>query len=120
MKHRNPTLLFLLLASASVLFLLFLFPSLWSVTSQTRERRVGVNNTSAQTQNSSDADKVPAAADIVKVDVDLVTVDALVLQKNTARVVGGLKKEDFVLYEDGTKQEITHLVKTVCRSRCSC
>jgi len=26
-----------------------------------------------------------------------VTVDALVLQKNTARVVGGLKKEDFVL-----------------------
>ena len=30
------------------------------------------------------------------------------LQKNTARVVGGLKKEDFVLLEDGTKQEITH------------
>jgi hypothetical protein len=28
MKHRNPTLLFLLLASASVLFLLFIFPSL--------------------------------------------------------------------------------------------
>jgi Ca-activated chloride channel family protein len=46
--------------------------------------------------------------EIVKVDVDLVTVDALVLQKDTARVVGGLKKEDFVLLEDGTKQEITH------------
>jgi hypothetical protein len=111
MKHRNPTLLFLLLASASMLFLLFLFlfPSLGSVTSQTRERRVGTN-TSAPTneENAGRSPGLPATPEIVKVDVDLVTVDALVLQKNTARVVGGLKKEDFVLYEDGTKQEITH------------
>ena len=48
------------------------------------------------------------ADEVVKVDVDLVTIDALVLQKNTARVVGGLKKDDFLVYEDGTKQEITH------------
>ena len=108
MKNRNPTLLFLLFASASILFLLFIFPSLRSVTSQTRERRVSAN-TSAPT-NEENAGRLPAlpAAEIVKVDVDLVTVDALVLQKNTARVVGGLKKEDFVLYEDGKKQEITH------------
>src|SRR5258707_15118522 len=45
---------------------------------------------------------------MVKVDADLVTMDALVVQKNTARVFGGLKKEDFVLMEDGAKQEITH------------
>ena len=108
MKHRNPTLLFLLLSSASVLFLLFIFSPLISVTSQTRERRVGGNTNSASSEDN--AGRMPAlpAAEIVKVDVDLVTVDALVLQKNTARVVGGLKKEDFVLYEDGTKQEITH------------
>ena len=43
-----------------------------------------------------------------QIDVDLVKVDALVLQKNTARIVGGLNKEDFLLYEDGIKQEITH------------
>lgn len=49
-----------------------------------------------------------SAVDVVKVDVDLVKVDALVMQKNTARIVGGLKKEDFLIYEDGTKQEITH------------
>lgn len=30
------------------------------------------------------------------------------MQKNTARIVGGLKKEDFLLYEDGARQEITH------------
>jgi Ca-activated chloride channel family protein len=109
MKQRNPTLLFLLLISLAVLIsLVFFFLSL-QVMSQTRDRRVSANNGSAQT-NSENAGRVPAlpGEEIVKVDVDLVTVDALVLQKNTARVVGGLKKEDFVLLEDGTKQQITH------------
>ena len=46
--------------------------------------------------------------EVIKVDVDLVKIDALVLQKNTARIVGGLNKESFLLYEDGIKQEITH------------
>lgn len=109
MKHRHPTLLFLLLISFAVLLsLVFFFLSL-QVMSQTRERRVSANNASTQS-NSDNAGKMPAlpGEEIVKVDVDLVTVDALVLQKKTARVVGGLKKEDFVLLEDGTKQEITH------------
>src|ERR1044072_706354 len=46
-----------------------------------------------------------SSEDVVKVDVDLVKIDALVLQKKTARIVGGLTKEDFLLYEDGIKQE---------------
>src|SRR6185369_8416808 len=33
---------------------------------------------------------------------------ALVMQRNTARVIGDLKKEDFLLAEDGTRQTITH------------
>ena len=49
-----------------------------------------------------------SSEDVVKVDVDLVKIDALVLQKKTARIVGGLTKEDFLLYEDGIKQEVTH------------
>ena len=52
-----------------------------------------------------------SSAEIVKIDVDLVKIDALVLQKNTARIVGGLNKEDFLLYEDGFKQDITHFSK---------
>src|SRR5439155_22887986 len=99
MKHRNPTL-FLLFAVLALAFPILLFTSHSSVTSQTRERRVNSND-------ENDAGRMPAA-EVVKVDVDLVTVDALVLQKNTARIVGGLKKEDFLLYEDGTKQQITH------------
>jgi VWFA-related protein len=108
MKQRYPTLPFLLLISCiALLSVAFFFLSL-RVMSQTRERRVNANDGSAP--NSEDAGKMPPlpAEEVVKVDVDLVTLDALVLQKKTARVVGGLKKEDFVLFEDGAKQEITH------------
>jgi VWFA-related protein len=79
------------------LLLLFLLPYVSSrITSQTRERTVKPARTPA------------GPAEVVKVDVDLVTVDALVLQKKTARVVGNLKQTDFVILEDGTKQEVTH------------
>jgi VWFA-related protein len=80
------------------LLLLFLLPYVSSrITSQTRERTVN-------------GGKRPAVqpAEVIQVDVDLVTVDALVLQKKTARVVGDLKETDFVILEDGTKQQITH------------
>lgn len=65
---------------------------------QTRERTVGPSRTEANIK----------VADTIKTDIDLVTIDALVLQKNTARVVGGLKQEDFLVSEDGSKQTITH------------
>jgi len=80
------------------LLILFLLPYISSrITSQTRERTINSDKKPA-TQ--------PAAA--VKVDVDLVTVDALVLQKKTARIVGNLKQTDFVILEDGAKQQVTH------------
>lgn len=46
--------------------------------------------------------------EVVKTDVDLVVLDALVLQKKTGRVVGNLRREDFALTEDGVAQQITH------------
>src|SRR5215210_5248903 len=46
--------------------------------------------------------------EVVKTDVDLVVLDALVLQKKTGRVVGDLRREDFLLAEDGVVQQITH------------
>ena len=66
-------------------------------TSQTRERTV-----------TRAAAELPKAPEVLKVDVDLVTLDALVLQKNTARIVGDLKKDDFLVAEDGVPQIITH------------
>ena len=50
----------------------------------------------------------PAATEDVRLAVDLVVLDAQVLQQKTGRVVGFLKREDFVLSEDGVKQQITH------------
>jgi len=47
-------------------------------------------------------------SDEVKLAVDLVVLDAQVMQQKTGRVVGNLKKEDFNLFEDGAKQQITH------------
>lgn len=110
MRHRKPALL-LLLPLTLIVFASSLFYSEKSVTSQRRDKRVNANGAAGQNQNSSDAgvDSKPLPpAEVVKVDVDLVTLDALVLQKKTARIVGGLKREDFVLYEDGIKQVITH------------
>jgi VWFA-related protein len=72
----------------------FISPAL----TQTRERTVGPSPAETNTR----------VADIIKTDVDLITIDALVLQKNTARVVGSLKQEDFLVSEDGTRQTITH------------
>jgi VWFA-related protein len=70
----------------------------YDVDAQTRERRVG----------ASDAPAPAKDEETVKVDVDLVVLDALVMQNKTGRVVGDLKREDFALFEDGVRQEITH------------
>jgi VWFA-related protein len=109
MKSQNSSLPFLLFISFTVLLSLAFFFMAYRVTCQTRERTVTANNNSDPADNSNrPATSTARPDDVLKVDVDLVTIDALVLQKNTARVVGGLKKEDFVLMEDGAKQEITH------------
>jgi VWFA-related protein len=65
---------------------------------QTRERTVGPSRAEAGAK----------VADIIKTDVDLITIDALVFRKNTSRVVGGLTQSDFLVSEDGNKQAITH------------
>ena len=47
----------------------------------------------------------------VRLRTELVLLDAEVLNKQTGQAVGGLSKEDFLLYEDGVKQQITHFSK---------
>ena len=89
MKRFIPALALLLLLA------LFQLPTL--VTPQTRQRTVGPTRSESEIKTET-----------IKTDVDLVTVDALVLQKNTSRVVGNLAREDFVIAEDGVTQSITH------------
>ena len=96
MKHvpTSAKLSFLLLT----IFLLVAGYLISPALTQTRERTVAPSRAEANIK----------VAEVIKTDVDLVTIDALVLQKNTARVVGNLKQEDFLVSEDGSKQTITH------------
>lgn len=86
----------------SLLFLIvFLMAAVFLISPalpQTRDRRVAPSRTEANIK----------VAEVIKTDVDLVTIDALVLQKNTARVIGGLTQADFLVSEDGKNQTITH------------
>jgi Ca-activated chloride channel homolog len=43
----------------------------------------------------------------IRLAVDLVVLDAQVIQHKTGRVVGNLSREDFVLAEDGVRQQVT-------------
>lgn len=102
-------------ASLLILTAIIFSPYFFSpANSQTRPRTVDATATGSKTENAGQPPIAVAPAanqtgvDVLKVDVDLVTIDALVLQKNNARVVGDLKREDFLVLEDGAKQEITH------------
>src|SRR5262249_40269984 len=63
---------------------------------------IGASEVGSQTQRPKQSELT------VKIDTDLVVTDALVVSKKTGRVIGDLKREDFLLYEDGVRQEITH------------
>ena len=112
MRNLRPILLPLFLVTSILAALLFY--SARPVTSQTPNKNLNANigrpNRKAiqLPPRPTPTPSPESSADVVKVDVDLVKIDALVLQKNTARIVGGLNKENFLLYEDGIKQEITH------------
>ncbi|HMH44417.1 MAG TPA: VWA domain-containing protein [Pyrinomonadaceae bacterium] len=110
--HQYPTLLLTLSTFALIVVAAFLFSSANSVSSQTPNKNSNANSGRPSRKAIQLPTPTPESGeDVVKIDADLVKIDALVMQKNTARIVGDLKVEDFLLYEDGTKQEITHFSK---------
>src|SRR5687767_13787047 len=44
---------------------------------------------------------------VVTVDTDIVNVDAVVINKKTGHIISGLKKENFAIFENGVKQNIS-------------
>jgi Ca-activated chloride channel family protein len=81
------------------------------VEKQQRPRRVaGSENKSAGAQNPSTAEEV-GEGDVVRVDTQLVSVPAIVT--NTfGHPVGGLRQDNFIVYEDGQKQSIANFGTT--------
>ncbi|HEY6333400.1 MAG TPA: VWA domain-containing protein [Blastocatellia bacterium] len=59
-------------------------------------------------QDSSQAAKSGKDEPTIKISTNVVNVEASVLYKKTGRLVTGLTKKNFTLYEDGVKQEITN------------
>ncbi len=69
-------------------------------------------NMSAQERGTDTPRSSIAAKDeSIRLAVDLVVLDALVLAQKTGRVIGNLRKEDLSLFEDGVRQEITHFTQ---------
>jgi VWFA-related protein len=97
MRRLSPTFRKFFLALLLLLPVLFVIRNSQSVIPQTRERTVGPSRSEANIKT-----------EVIKTDVDLITVDALVLQKSTARVVGDLTQADFTISEDGVAQSISH------------
>lgn len=46
-------------------------------------------------------------AGVIAVDTNIVNVDAVVVNKKTGQIINGLKKENFAIFENGVKQEIS-------------
>ncbi|MGB7070751.1 MAG: VWA domain-containing protein [Pyrinomonadaceae bacterium] len=47
------------------------------------------------------------ATEVEKVNVDIVNVDAVVINKKTGQIISGLKKENFAVFENGARQNVS-------------
>ncbi|MGD9589864.1 MAG: hypothetical protein AB7Q37_15975 [Pyrinomonadaceae bacterium] len=45
---------------------------------------------------------------VIEIDTNIVNVDAVVFNKKTGQIIGGLKKENFAVFENGVKQDISN------------
>ncbi len=68
---------------------------------------VGRANQSAN-QPSVEAPLEVDEDEVIKVETDLVTLNASVVERSTGRVITGLNQEDFKIVEDGIEQKIVH------------
>ena len=81
------------------------------VEKQQRPRRVaGAENKSTGAQNPATVEEV-GEGDVVRVDTQLVSVPAIVTN-TLGHPVGGLRQDNFIVYEDGQKQSIANFGTT--------
>jgi hypothetical protein len=112
MKYQRPILLPLSLVTSMVLVALLFYPA-GPVTSQTPNKNLNpsIGRPSRQAiqlpPRPAPTPTPESSTEVVKVDVDLVKIDALVLQKNTARIVGGLKNDNLAFVASNKKRDGT-------------
>lgn len=74
-----------------------------------KNKRPDPNSPDGQQQEKPPTDIVgkPTEAETITVTANLVNVDAVVYNKKSGQIVQGLKKENFAIFEDGEKKDIT-------------
>ena len=58
-------------------------------------------------QRKEEEKKAVVEPGVVAIETNTVNVDAVVLNKKTGQIITGLKKENFTIYEDGVKKDIS-------------
>ena len=58
--------------------------------------------------NKKEEDKAEVDTEVLKIATNLVNVDAVVYNRKTNQIITGLKKENFAVFENGVKQDITN------------
>jgi Ca-activated chloride channel family protein len=81
-----------------------------STTQKKNKRSSGVQPQTGEPQEAPPPDVIgsPQEAETVKVETSVVNVDAVVYHKKTRKLITGLKKENFAIFEDGVQREITN------------
>ncbi len=111
----------------SLLFLLFILAGLSASTISAQSKPQRVEPKSGEKKNQRPTPKTPEqlkaeeeerkrqeeeknavpGEGVITVDTDIVNVDAVVLNKKTGQIITGLKKENFGVFEDGVRQNIS-------------
>ncbi|QQS41106.1 MAG: VWA domain-containing protein [Acidobacteriota bacterium] len=87
-----------------------------TTTEKKNQRPVGLTEEEIRKQAEErrleeEARNAPLDDDPLEIEVDLVNVNTVVYNKKTGAIITGLKRENFAVYEDGVKQEITNFAE---------
>ncbi len=73
-------------------------------TPQTEEER---KKAEAEKKRAEEEKNAIVDTSVEKINTNIVNVDAVVINKKTGQIITGLKKENFAIFEDGVKQNMT-------------
>lgn len=65
-----------------------------------------------QRKQEEEVKNAPLEEGVVKVDTNIVNIDAVVYDKKSGQILTGLKKENFAIFENGVKQDIANFANT--------
>lgn len=87
-----------------------------TTTEKKNQRPVGLTEEEIRKQAEErrleeEALNAPLDDDPLEIEVDLVNVNTVVYNKKTGAIITGLKRENFAVFEDGVKQEITNFAE---------